>query len=120
MRDRVSGRLVGYALGSPLENHDEEGSASDPHAGEGNTFYLQALATVPTVQNQAELENALLDAIRGRAIAAPYEYLSTLIDERTVASGPDWLRGATLLDRFENYLRSGSAYVYVQAELKTN
>jgi 4-aminobutyrate aminotransferase-like enzyme len=119
MRDRVSGRLVGYALGSPLENHDEEGSASDPHAGEGNTFYLQALATVPTVQNQAELENALLDAVRGRAVAAPYEYLSTLIDERTVASGPEWLRGAALLDRFENYLRGGSAYVYVQVDLKT-
>src|SRR5262245_37727170 len=79
MRDRVSGRLVGYALGSPLENHDEEGSASDPHAGEGNTLYLQALATVPTVQNQAELENALLDAIRDRAIGAHFEYVSSLI-----------------------------------------
>jgi hypothetical protein len=117
-RDRVSGRLVGYVLGSALENHDEEGSASDPHAGEGNTFYLQALASVPTVQNQAELENALLDAIRDRAVAAGFEYLSTLIDERTVASGPEWLRGAAALDRFENYLRSGSAYVYVQVELR--
>ncbi|HEX7137412.1 MAG TPA: aminotransferase class III-fold pyridoxal phosphate-dependent enzyme, partial [Vicinamibacterales bacterium] len=37
VRDRVSGRLVGYVLGSALENHDEEGSASDPHAGENNT-----------------------------------------------------------------------------------
>jgi 4-aminobutyrate aminotransferase-like enzyme len=117
LRDRVSGRLVGYVLGSPLENHDEEGSASDPHAGEGNTFYIQALATVPTVQNQAELENALLDAIYGRATAAQFEYVSTLIDERVVAAGPEWLRGATVLDRFENYLRSGSAYVYVQAAL---
>ena len=72
-RDRVSGRLVGYALGSALENHDEEGSASDPHAGEGNTFYVQALATLPAVQNQAELENALLDAVRERAIAARFE-----------------------------------------------
>ncbi|HEY7286157.1 MAG TPA: aminotransferase class III-fold pyridoxal phosphate-dependent enzyme [Vicinamibacterales bacterium] len=116
-RDRVSGRLVGYVLGSPLENHDEEGSASDPHAGENNTFYLQALATVPTVQNQAELENALLDAARDRAIGARFEYLSTLIDERVVAAGSDWLRRATVLDRFENYLRSGSAYVYVQADL---
>ncbi len=117
-RDRVSGRLVGYVLGSALENHDEEGSASDPHTGEGNSFYLQALATVPTVQNQAELENALLDAVRERAIAARFEYLSTLIDERVVAAGPEWLRGAAVLDRFENYLRSGSAYVYVQADLK--
>jgi len=38
MRDRVSGRLVGYALGSALENHDEEGVTSDPHFGENNTF----------------------------------------------------------------------------------
>jgi 4-aminobutyrate aminotransferase-like enzyme len=117
LRDRVSGRLVGYVLGSALENHDEEGSASDPHAGENNTFYIQALATVPTVQNQAELENALLDAIRDRATAAQFEYVSTLIDERVVAAGPEWLRGATVLDRFENYLRSGCAYIYVQAGL---
>ena len=67
LRDRVSGRVVGYALGSALENHDEEGVASDPHFGENNTFYLQALATLPTVQNAVELENLVLDAMRDRA-----------------------------------------------------
>ena len=46
LRDRVSARLVGYALGSALENHDEEGVGSDPHFGENNTFYLQAMATL--------------------------------------------------------------------------
>jgi hypothetical protein len=117
-RDRVSRRLVGYVLGSALENHDEEGSASDPHAGEGNTFYLQALATLPTVQNQIELENALLDAVRDRVATARFDYLSSLIDERVVAAGPEWLRTATVLDRFENYLRSGTAYVYIQADLR--
>ena len=39
------------ALGSALENHDEEGVSSDPHFGENNTFYLHAMTTLPTVQN---------------------------------------------------------------------
>ena len=56
LRDRVSGRVVGYALGSALENHDEEGVQSDPQFGEHNTFYLQAMAVLPTVQNDVELE----------------------------------------------------------------
>jgi hypothetical protein len=46
LRDRVSSRFVAYALGSPLEDHDEEGIHADPHFGENNTFYLQAMATV--------------------------------------------------------------------------
>src|SRR5919198_6140140 len=45
LRDRVSDRFVAYALGSSLENHDEEGVSSDPRFGDNNTFYLQALAT---------------------------------------------------------------------------
>ena len=51
LRDRVSGRIVGYALGSSLENHDEEGVSSDPHYGDNNTFFLQAMATQPAVRN---------------------------------------------------------------------
>ena len=82
LRDRVSGRFVGYALGSALENHDEEGVGSDPHFGENNTFYLQAMATLPTVQNAVELENFLLDSLRERVVAAGFEFLSTLIEER--------------------------------------
>src|SRR5438128_3334774 len=64
LRDRVSARLVGYILGSALENHDEEGVAADPRFGENNTFYLHAMATLPTVQNSMELENHLLEAAR--------------------------------------------------------
>jgi 4-aminobutyrate aminotransferase-like enzyme len=118
LRDRVSGKLVGYALGSALENHDDEGISSDPHLGEGNTFYLQATATSPSVQNSNEIENQLLDLIRERAIAAKFEFLSTLIEDRLRETGPAWFRAATLLDRFDNYLRSGESFSYFQAALQ--
>ena len=117
LRDKVSGRVVGYALGSALENHDEEGVASDPHFGENNTFYLQALAIRPTVQNSTELENCALDAIRSRAAAAEFESISTLIEERVRDAGPAWLRDATVLQQIDNYLRSGLAFVYLQVNL---
>src|SRR4029077_2247097 len=61
LEDRVSGRIVAYALGSALENHDEEGVSADPHHGENNVFYLQAMATLPSVQNHVEIENPLLE-----------------------------------------------------------
>jgi 4-aminobutyrate aminotransferase/(S)-3-amino-2-methylpropionate transaminase len=117
LRDRVSGRFVGYALGSALENHDEEGVGSDPRFGENNAFYVQAVAALSTVQNFVELENHLLESMRGRAIAAGFEYLSTLIEERVRDTGPVWFRSATVLERFDNYLRSGATFVYVQVAL---
>ncbi len=117
LRDRVSGRLVGYALGSALENHDEEGVGSDPHFGEQNTFYLQAMATLPTIANDVELQNVLLDTIRARAIAAGFEFLSTLIEERVRDTGPSWFRRAAVLERIENYLRSGTTFAYFQVAL---
>jgi hypothetical protein len=117
LRDRVSGRLVGYALGSTLEDHDEEGVQSDPRFGENNTFYLQALATLPTVQNSADVENRLLDAVRERALAAGFANLSTLIEERLRETGPEWFRQASVLERIDNYLRSGSAFAYFQIGL---
>src|SRR5262249_17360496 len=110
LRDRVSGRFVGYALGSVLENHDWEGVGPHPRLGENNTFYLQAMATLPTVQNHVELENLLLEGVRERAIAAGFEYLSTLIEERLLQTGPEWIRNATVLERIENYLRSGRTF----------
>ncbi len=116
-RDRVSGRFVGYALGSALENHDEEGVASDPRFGENNTFYLQATAILPAVQNAVEIENHLLDMLRDRVVAAGFAYLSTLIEESLCETGPAWLRGATVLERIDNYLRSGLRFVYLQATL---
>jgi L-lysine 6-transaminase len=118
LRDRVSGRFVGYVLGSALENHDEEGVGSDPRFGENNTFYLQALATLPTVQNDGELENHLLDTLRERAIAAGFEYLSTLIEDRLRDTGPGWFRTAAVLERIENYLGSHVCFAYLQVALK--
>jgi L-lysine 6-transaminase len=117
LRDRVSGRFLGYALGSALENHDEEGVGSDPRFGENNTFYLQALATLPTVQNDVELENYLLESLRERAIAAGFEFLSTLIEDRLRDTGPAWLRSSAILERNDNYLRSGTCFAYLQAAL---
>ena len=118
LRDRVSDRFVAYALGSSLENHDEEGVTSDPRFGDNNTFYLQALATLPTVQNGIELENALLDSLRDRAVAAGFEFLSTLIESRLRDTGPEWIKSAEVLERIDNYLQSGTAFVYVQAPLQ--
>ena len=118
LRDRVSGRFVAYALGSALENHDEEGVSLDPRFGENNTFYLQAMATLPTVQNPVELENCLLDALKERAIVARFEFLSTLIEERLRETGPAWFQSATILERIDNYLGSGSSFAYLQVALK--
>jgi L-lysine 6-transaminase len=118
LRDRVSARLVGYALGSALENHDEEGVNSDPHFGENTVFYLQAMATLPMVQNDVQIENLLLDTLRERLLAAGFEYLSTLIEERVRDTAPAWLRGAVTLERIDNYLRSGVPFAYLQTSLQ--
>jgi hypothetical protein len=117
LRDRVSGRIVGYALGSALENHDEEGVSADPHYGDNNTFFLQALATQPTVRNAAELEQHLLEAIRDRAVGDGFAFLSAMIEDHARLTGPPWFAGATVLDRVENYLRSGIDFVYLQAAI---
>jgi 4-aminobutyrate aminotransferase-like enzyme len=118
IRDRVSGRLVGYALGSALEDHDEEGISSDPRVGENDTFYLQALVVPPSVQNGAELENFLLDNVRRRAVDTGFEYMSTLIEARVAETAPDWFKAGTILETLDNYLGSGATFNYVQATLK--
>jgi len=117
LRDRISGRIVAYALGSALENHDEVGVASDPRFGENNTFYLHALATLPSVHNLVEIENHLLERMRARARAARFEYLSALIEERIHGTGPAWFREAEILQVIDNYLQSGMRFVYLQAGL---
>ncbi len=114
LRDGTSGRLVAYALGSALEDHDEEGVASDPCFGDNNTFYLHATAARPSVQNHLAIENQLLDLIRIRVLAAGFEYISALIEERMHKTGPVWLRQAQLIQAVDNYLRSGIRFVYVQ------
>jgi 4-aminobutyrate aminotransferase-like enzyme len=118
LRDGVSGRIVAYAIGSAVEDHDEEGVASDPHLGENNTFYLHARAIRPSVQNQAEIENQLLELVRVRALAAGFEYLSVLIEERVYETGPEWLRQAQVIQAVDNYLRSGVRFLYLQLALE--
>jgi hypothetical protein len=118
LRDRVSGRVVSYALGSALENHDEEGVGLDPRFGENDTFYLQALATLPSVQNAPELENHLLNLLRQRAAASGFAYLSVLIEARVRETGPEWLRKATVVETVENYLGSGIPFAYLQAAVQ--
>jgi len=117
LRDRVSGRIVAYALGSALESHDEEGVSSDPSLGEGHTYYLSAMATLPSVRNRAEIENLLLDGVRDRVLAAGYQGLSTLIEERVHETGPPWLHEAAILQSVDNYLRSGIRFVYLHIPL---
>ena len=113
LRDRVSGKLVAYGLGSPLELHDEEGVRADPRHGENDTFFLQAIATLPSVRNQGVIENHLLEIVRREAAAWGYRHLSTLIEEHLLSSGPPWLRSAPVLRRVDNYLGSGIAFVYL-------
>jgi hypothetical protein len=117
LRDRVSGRTVGYALGSALEDHDEEGVSADPRLGENNTFYLQALATLPTVQNSVDLENRLLDVIRERAAAAGFEFVSMLVEDWLRETAPAWVREAPVLRHVDNYLASGVGFSYLQTPL---
>jgi 4-aminobutyrate aminotransferase-like enzyme len=119
VRDRVSGRLVGYALGSAIEDHDEEGISSDPRVGENDTFYLQALVVPPSVQNAPEVENFLLDTLRPRAAAAGFDYLSTLIESRVLETAPEWFKAAVTHETLDNYLGSGATFAYLQAPLKT-
>ena len=107
--------VVAYALGSALENHDEEGVASDPHFGENNTFYLQAMATLPSVQNAVAVENHLLDAGARRAPAAG---LRVPVDADRGARSPRRARRGCarrrVLQAVDNYLRSGIRFVYLQ------
>jgi hypothetical protein len=117
LRDRVTGRIIGYALGGALEHYDEEGIRSDPRLGEGDAFYLVAMATLTSVRNQVEIEHHLLAGMRDRAIVAGYRWLSTLIEERVRDSGPDWLRQASVLKTVDNYLRSGIRFLYLSAPI---
>jgi len=114
LRDVVSGRFVAYALGSALEDHDEEGVASDPFFGDNNTFYLHATAARPSMQNHLAVENLLLDVIRIRVLTAGFEFISALIEERVQQTGPQWLQQARVIQAVDNYLRSGIRFVYLQ------
>jgi 4-aminobutyrate aminotransferase/(S)-3-amino-2-methylpropionate transaminase len=115
LRDRVTGRLVAYALGSPLENHDETGVRDDPRYGEGVTFYLQAMAVSPQLRNQAPIEAMILDALRERVRGLGFTAISSLIEARLLETGPQWIRAATVLEAVDDYLQSGIRFVYLRA-----
>ena len=117
LRDSVSNKVIAFALGSPIENYDEEGVSLDPFHGDGSTFYLQAMATLPSVRNQHEVERHLLELVRAKAVAQGFEHLSTLIEDDARAAGPPWLAAARVLKVIDNYLRSGVRFAYVQANI---
>jgi 4-aminobutyrate aminotransferase-like enzyme len=117
LRDRVTGRLVAYAIGSPLENHDELGVREDPSFGDNDTLYLQAMAVSPQLRNQGEVEGMILDAFRARAEWAGFTAVSTLIEARVAELGPPWLRSAAVLETAEDYLKSGVRFVYLRARI---
>jgi len=120
LRDRVSGRLIAYALGSPLENHDEMGVCDDPHFGVGDTLYLQAVAVSSAVKNRVEVEGVLLEGVKSRAAAAGFARISTLIEARFLTTGPPWLRGAQTLATVPNYLESGIGFVYLGVSIRAS
>lgn len=115
LRDRVSQRLVAYALGSPLEDHDEVGVRDDPRYGEHDTFYLQAMAVSPQLRNQIEVEAMVLDALQARVERLGFSAISSVIEARLVETGPRWMRMATVLETIDNYLQSGIRFVYLRA-----
>ena len=114
---RFSGRIIAYAVGSPLENYDEEGVRDDPHFGDNQTYYLLAMAVHPSVENATQMEHHLLEILRGRVLAQGYQHFSALLEERFHESGPAWLRAAEVLRAVDNYLRSGLRFVYLHAAL---
>ena len=75
------------------------------------------MAVLPTLQNDVEIENHLLQLMRDRAVAARFEFISMLIEARLHETGPEWLRNATMLDRIDNYLGSGIPFAYLQVAL---
>jgi hypothetical protein len=75
------------------------------------------MAIQPAVRNASELENHLLESIRERAIAAGFLFLSTMIEARVKDTGPSWFADAAVLERVENYLRSGMDFAYIQTAL---
>jgi len=59
-----------------------------------------------------------LESLRTRAIAAGFNFLSTLIEDRVRETGPAWVQNAAVLERIDNYLGSGIRFVYLQATLQ--
>lgn len=108
---------MAYALGSPLENHDEVGVRNDPSFGDNDTLYLQAMAVSPQLKNQVEVEGLILDAFRARGEWAGFRAISSLIEARVAETGPAWVRAAAVLETVDDYLQSGVRFVYLRAAI---
>ena len=120
-------KVSGFKRTTEVVKHREGGDPSSSRKSPGRTEYdailLERGVTHDTedllqvLRNAAELENHLLESIRERAIAEGFVFLSTLIEDRVRTSGPPWLAGAAVLERVENYLRSGIDFAYLQAAI---
>jgi hypothetical protein len=114
---RFTGRTIAFVVGSPLENHDEEGVHDDPHFGEHRTFYLHAMAVHPSVENLGEIERHLLDRLYPLVINSGYQCFSALIEERVRDASPPWLQQAEILRTVDNYMGSGLRFIYLHARI---
>jgi hypothetical protein len=75
------------------------------------------LETLEATMGHAGVIGIVLEMLRERAIAGGFEFLSTLIEDRLRDTGPSWFRQAAVLERIDNYLRSGSGFAYLQVAL---
>ena len=75
------------------------------------------MATLPTVQNARRAREPSAGGAPTAGGRRGFEFLSTLIEDRVRQDGPPWLASAPVLERIENYLRSGIEFVYLQAVL---
>jgi hypothetical protein len=78
------------------------------------------MATLPAAHNQTAIENHVLSLLHDRVLAAGFQYLSTLIEDRLRNTGPAWFRNATALEQIDDYLHSGVRFSYFQVVLQTD
>ena len=86
--------------------------------------------SLPVALDPADSVGPYLAVIDRDAADEPYRFLDmgaliatqalgeTLIEDRFLETGPPWIRGATVLKRLDNYLRSGIAFVYLQTAIQ--
>lgn len=122
-RDRATGELIGYALGSPLEHHDEMGTRLDVNLLKHNTFFIQHSVVSPCVTNIFDVSRALFDRLFERVSAirsSRFEYMSALLDYEVVTQGSSWMSTAKVWFLIPNYCMSGQSFAYVSAPLGVN
>jgi len=117
LRDRVSGRIVGYALASPLEKTTTRKASCPIPFRPITTPLFYSTGDAPHRAEHGGTRAVAAGGLAPASLAAGFEFLSTLIEARVLETGPKWLADATILERVENYLRSGIAFVYVQVAL---